>query len=34
MKYVIEFEINPDHPETIKLIEKLNNIINEIEDLK
>ena len=34
MKYKIEFEINPSHPKTIDLIEKLNEIINEIEKLK
>jgi len=34
MKYKIEFEINPNHPETIKLIEELNEIIRKIEVLK
>ncbi len=33
MKYKIEFNINPKHEKTIKLIEELNKIIEEIEQL-
>lgn len=33
MKYKIEFNINQNHPDTIKLIEELNKIIWEIEQL-
>ena len=33
MKYKIEFNINANHPNTIKLIEELNKIILEIEQL-
>ena len=33
MKYNIEFNVNPNHPKTIDLIEKLNEIIGDIEQL-
>ena len=33
MKYHIEFSIDPHHPKTIDLIEKLNEIIMELERL-
>lgn len=31
MKYTIEFNVNANHPKTIELIEKLNEIVEEIE---